>query len=124
MVNAEPTWTEQQIREAYDHGSTAGVCEDVDDIISALHYRFHGWSEPCCSPTDVCTIPHAGDPDACACGYPGTAERAEIDAALEIGRAAAVCAAHGCSNRATGMRKSYVPGWPDEPDCGQHGATP
>lgn len=45
-------WTEQQIREAYDHGSTAGVCEDVDDIISALHYRYHGWSEPCCSSAD------------------------------------------------------------------------
>ncbi len=30
------------------------------------------------------------------------------------------CAANGCRNRATGMRKSYVPGWPDEPDCGQH----
>jgi hypothetical protein len=45
-------WSEDEIRAAYDHGSTAGVCEDVDDIISALHYRFHGWSEPCCSSAD------------------------------------------------------------------------
>jgi hypothetical protein len=34
--------------------------------------------------------------------------------------AAEVCGANGCSNRATGMRKSYVPGWPDVPDCGMH----
>ena len=34
------------------------------------------------------------------------------------------CAANGCTNRPTGTRKSAVPGWPDEPDCGQHGATP
>lgn len=34
--------------------------------------------------------------------------------------AAQVCGAHGCSNRATGMRKSHVPGWADVPDCGMH----
>lgn len=34
--------------------------------------------------------------------------------------AAVVCGANGCSNRATGMRKSYVPGWADVPDCGTH----
>jgi hypothetical protein len=34
--------------------------------------------------------------------------------------AAEICGANGCSNRATGMRKSYVPGWPDVPDCGMH----
>ncbi|WP_344609947.1 hypothetical protein, partial [Sporichthya brevicatena] len=34
--------------------------------------------------------------------------------------AAEVCGANGCSNHATGMRKSYVPGWPDVPDCGIH----
>lgn len=71
----DPTWTEQEIREAYDHASTAGVCEDADDIISALHYRF-------------------------------------------------ICAAHGCRNRATGMRKSYVSGWADEPHCDHHGTSP
>lgn len=34
----------------------------------------------------------------------------------------ATCAANGCRNRATGTRASYVPGWPDEPDCGLHAA--
>ncbi len=57
MKDGRDRWTEQEIREAYDHGSTAGVCEDVDDIISALHYRFHGWSEPCCSSADDGTTP-------------------------------------------------------------------
>lgn len=52
---AEPSWTEQEIREAYDHGSTAGKCEDVDDVISALFYRFGPWADP--TEADYAAIP-------------------------------------------------------------------
>lgn len=37
---AARAWTEPEIRDAYEHGSIAGTCDDVDNVISALHYLF------------------------------------------------------------------------------------
>lgn len=64
---AVPHWCEEEIRAAYDHGSIAGTCDDVDNVISALRYLF----DPDFHNFDGRSTDGAGTPEPAEFIYPG-----------------------------------------------------